>query len=327
MKFFASRVAGFLGSNLINTPTPPHRQDERHQKVNEVWSVSPEAQAKQFGWYWMAHPLVRTRINVLASGRAHCDAYGRFAELFTARGGCLPIGRSLSLGCGFGALERDLAQRGMVRDIDAYDLSVGAITEARRLAVEAGFGWIRYHVGDLETQNFPQEFYDVVFAHQSVHHVERLDELFVAVKRALKPGGLFHLNEYVGPSRFQWTEAQIRLVNEYLDSLPEHFRRTPSGRKPPLQRPTVEAMIAADPTEAVRSAEILDVLRQHFTILEERPIGGTLLHVGLGDIAQNFRMDDDEHTAHLKRFFELEDQMMAQGKISSDFTVVTAIRD
>jgi hypothetical protein len=94
-----------------------------------------------------------------------------------------------------------------------------------------------------------------------------------------------------------------------------------------MGRPTVDAMIEADPTEAVRSSDILAALGQRFRILEERRIGGALLHLGLGDIAQNFRSDDPDDRAHLERFFALEDKAMRDGAIGSDFVVVTAARD
>ncbi|MGK7866102.1 methyltransferase domain-containing protein [Falsiroseomonas sp. E2-1-a20] len=301
--------------------------DTRHDKVNEVWSVSPEAKAEAAGWYWMAHPMVRERINILVSGRPTVDGYARLAELLRERGETIPIKRALSLGCGFGSLERDLASRGMIAAMDAYDLADGAIREARRLAEEAGCGWIRYHVADLETRDLGEASHDVVFAHSSVHHVERLDELFATVRRALRPGGLFHLNEYVGPNRFQWTDDQLRLINGYLDSLPDHLRQTPAGRKYPVVRPSIEHMLAMDPTEAVRSADIREVLGRHFTIIEERPYGGTLLHMGLAEIAQNFDVNNAEDVAHLRRFFDLEDEMMANGTIGSDFTILTALRD
>jgi SAM-dependent methyltransferase len=295
-------------------------------KVNELWSVSPDKKSEALGWYWMAHPMVRGRINTLVSGNQSLDAYARLGAWLEQHGQAVPLGRSISLGCGFGGLERDLARRGMIREMDAYDLAAGAIMEARRLAEEAGYGWIRYHVADLEAQDFPGNYYDAVFAHSSVHHVERLEALFATVHRALRPGGIFHLNEYVGPTRFQWTHAQLQLINSYLDSIPERLRQTPNGRKRPVERPTIEQMVAMDPTEAIRSADIREVLSQYFTIVEERPYGGALLHLGLAEIAQNFDVADPEAVEHLRRFFDLEDTMMASGTIGSDFSVIIAVR-
>ena len=272
-------------SALDNAETAVARA--RREKVDEVWSSGSVRDAGTLGRYWLAHPIVQARVNTLASGRPDVDTYRRLAELLARRRRPLPIRRAISLGCGFGGLERDLVDRGLCRDIYALDLAEGAIAEARRLAEAAGFGSrIRYQVADLEGAALPPGSADAVFAHQSVHHIEALDELFLAVRRALRRRGVFHLHEFVGPTRFQWTDAQLALANGFLDSLPPRLRRTPSGvPKGRLARPTIEAMLAIDPTEAIRSAEIPAVLRRHFDVIEERRLGGALVHIALGDIA------------------------------------------
>lgn len=294
-------------------------------RVNEAWSVSPEDQAEDLGWYWMAHPAVRARSNVLASGDAKQDAYDRLADLLKSRGNELPIVRSLSVGCGFGGLERDLSLRGLVSEIDGYDIATGAIVEARRLAEQHGLGNIRYHVADLESIDLAPASVDVVFAHSSIHHVERLEALYAVIQRALRPGGVFHLHEFVGPTRFQWTDEQLRLANLFLDGLPPRLRRLPSGDpKEPLRRPTIEEMIAADPSEAIRSEDLIPAMTPYFDIIEYRPLGGGLAHIALGGIAQNFDPDSPEDRAVLQQLFDMEDQAMADGRIGSDFATITA---
>jgi SAM-dependent methyltransferase len=311
----------------LTDPSPHADAEARRSKVSEVWSSEAARDTQLLGQYWLAHPQVRDRVNRLASGRPDQDAYGRLAELLAARGWALPVPRALSLGCGFGALERDLVARGLVQHFEAFDLAEGAIAEARRLAAQAGLDQrIAYRVADLEHVDFPPGSIDVVFAHSSVHHVERLEALFAAVARALRPGGLFHLHEFVGPTRFQWTDAQLQLGNALLDALPPHLRRLPNGTpKPPLTRPTIADMIAADPSEAIRSADILPLLRTRFTVIEERPLGGALLHNVLGDIAQNFDPDSVQDSAILSRLFAAEDAAMAAGTIGTDFATATAI--
>ena len=299
-------------------------EQERRDRVGAAWSSNPEHAQ---GWYWMAHPLVRARVNALASGDPAVDSYGRLRAELQKRGVGLPIERAVSLGCGFGALERGLAADGLIREIDAYDIAPAAIAEARRLAEEAGMPGLRYHVADLETMDFLPGQVDVVFAHSSVHHVERLEQLFAAVSAMLKPGGIFHLNEFVGPTRFQWTETQIALVNRFIESLPPRLRQLPSGQPRPLQtRPSIAAMIAADPSESVRSADIIPLIGRYFDILEIRPLGGALLHLGLAEIAQNFRVDSQEDTALLRAFFAAEDEAMREGAVGSDFAIVTAAK-
>ncbi len=295
--------------------------EERAHRVGRYWS-GPQGQ----GQMWLAHPMVRSRLNMLASGRPDHDAYDRLAELLCARGQRLPIPRAVSLGCGFGNLERDLAGRGLVESVDAYDIAHGAIEQARRLAAELGLSGLRYQVADLERAAFPEGDVDVVFAHSSIHHVEQLEAVFDQVERMLKPGGVFHLWEFVGPTRFQWTDAQIALTNQMLDGLSERLRRQPNGRPRPRQtRPTLAQMIKADPSEAIRSADILPLLRGRFDIIEERPLGGALLHLALGEITQNFDPADASDRAVLERLFAAEDAAMADGRIGSDYAVITAV--
>lgn len=276
----------------------------------------------------MAHPTVARRLNTRVSGDPSKDAYAHLKDVLLERGWSLPVPHAVSLGCGFGALERAIAQLNLAERIDAYDLAEVAIAEARRLAAEQGLTNVHYHVMDLERAELPEGSVDLVLGHQSVHHIEDLDGLCRAVRRALRPGGIFHLHEFVGPDRFQWTDAQLGAINDFVARLPQRYRRLATGElRPALQRPTIEAMIAYDPSEAVRSSAILDAVGRHFRIIEHKELGGSLLHLGLGDIAQNFREDDPEDRKWLQEFFDLEDRLMAEGRIGSDFVVVTALKD
>ena len=286
--------------------------------------AAPQPAPDVAGWYWTQHPAVRDRINVLISGHRILDAYGHLASFLDDINVARPLRICATLGCRSGGLERDLVNRRLVVAIEGYDLSEAAVAEARCLAAEQGLDSIQYHIADLHAQNLPEGRFDAVFTHSSIDRVDGLEQVFASVRRALKPGGVFHLHEFVGPSRFQWTDIQLELINGFLNTLPERLRRTPHGSKAPVHRPPLEQMIAENPTMAARSSEIRSVLAEEFDIVEDRPFGGTLLHMGLGDIAQNFDPASPEDMAHLQRFFELEDLMVANGTVGSDFAVLTA---
>jgi SAM-dependent methyltransferase len=298
-------------------------------RVSEFWAVSPEEQMAAGGMNWMHHPLVARRLAIKASDRTDADPYIHLMIRLRDEGWSFPVPRALSLGCGHGALERGLVTIGLAGRCDGIDLSEGAIQEARRLAVGAGLdGQIQYTVGDLEHADFPEGAFDVVFFHHSMHHIEDLEGLCVAVRRALRPGGILHLDEFVGPDRFQWTDTQLHHLNTFVQALPDRYRRLASGDvMPAVVRPTIEQMIALDPSEAIRSSAIMETVRRHFRVVEVRELGGSLLHVGLSGIAQNFDPKDPGDDAQLEAFFELEDRLMAEGVIRSDFVTVTAVRD
>lgn len=297
-------------------------------RVSEVWDQSPQEIMDAQGLYWMGHPMVARRIHTRASGSPHVDAYGHLKRLLQGQGWRFPVARVLSLGCGHGALERALCTIELAERYDAIDIAPRAIAEARRLAAEAGLTHIHYQVGDLEHADLPDGAFDMVFAHQSAHHIEDLDGLFAAARRALRPGGVLHLHEFVGPDRFQWTDAQLDNINAFVGALPERYRRLPNGElRPPRRRPTIAEMIEADPSEAIRSSAIVEAVGRHFRVIELRELGGALLHDGLCGIAQNFDPASDEDRAHLEAFFALEDRLMAEGVVGSDFVTVTAVRD
>ena len=156
---------------------------------------------------------------------------------------------------------------------------------------------------------------------------ENLEHLFSQVQRAIKPGGYFFLDEFVGPSRFQWTDVQIQIMNEQLQQLPKHLRRLISDRskfKERVIRKSVSYMAAADPSEAVRSSEIVPLLGEYFRILEIKGYGGAILHELLYDIAGNFCEENPGSLDCLRRLFETEDQLTASQTISDDFAVIIA---
>lgn len=86
--------------------------------------------------------------------------------------------------------------------------------------------------------------------------------------------------------------------------------------------PTLHSVIAVDPSEAVRSAEIVPVLSHYFDIVEHKPLGGTILQFLLADIAGNFAGEDGAQL--LEMLFDIEDTLLACGDLSSDFAYIVA---
>ena len=300
----------------------PFRSRARQQleRASDTESSSKEENPKALsGWYWTQHPLVRERVNKFASGEAHLDVYGRLGCYLAENGMASPLPTCATIGCGQGGLERDLLSRGLVGDIVGYDTSESHLGEAKRLSKVQGCTRIRYELSDPAFQVLPERRFDAIFSHGLVSHAVNLEEIFASVARALKPGGIFHINEFVGPSRFQWTDLQIQLVNEFLQALPNRLRQTPIGPKPLLQRSSAEGQALAS-----CSAEIVDRLARWFEIVECRFLGGSLLHMALGDIAQNFDSTNPSDVTCLARLFELEDRLTWEGALSSDFAVLTA---
>src|SRR5262249_37117750 len=154
---------------------------------------------------------------------------------------------------------------------------------------------ISYRMAELNTARLDSGSYDVVLGISSIHHVEKLEHLFAQVRDALRPDGYFFLDEYIGATKFQWTDEQLRLMNEQLNALPESLKKSVSGAgniKARVIRKTISYVNEADPSEAVRSAEIVPLLSRYFQIVEFKGYGGSLLHELLYDIAGNFTQEN-----------------------------------
>jgi SAM-dependent methyltransferase len=234
-------------------------------------------------------------------------------------------GDVLSLGCGNGHLDRIFGQRGLaMRSLTGFDISPAAVARAQSLTEAASLApAIRYRAVDLNRSDLPRGAYDFVYFFQSLHHIEALEHLLDGVRRALRPGGLLLVNEFVGPTRFQWTDEQVRVATELLATLPTALRADLATglTKTGIDRPTVGEMVAGDPSEAVRSGEIETVLRSRFEVLGEWNWGGTINHLVFQGIADNFDPLDASHQSHVERLIDIENATIREGRLPSDFKV------
>nr|WSS61936.1 class I SAM-dependent methyltransferase [Streptomyces sp. NBC_01177] len=107
--------------------------------------------------------------------------------------GLVPSGRALDLGCGPGRNALWLASRGF--EVDAVDLSSGAIAWAEERALEAGAD-IRFHCGDAFAAGAPAGPYDLINDSGCFHHLppHRRVSYLQLVERSLAPGGYLALS-------------------------------------------------------------------------------------------------------------------------------------
>lgn len=118
-----------------------------------------------------------------------------------------------------------MIRRGICDRVDAFDGSETSLAAAREAAVAEGVvDRIAYRNDDFDRVTLPRRAYDVVFFHQSLHHVSRLERLLRQVARTLRPGGLLYLEEYVGPSRTYWTDRTVAWYRALFRMIPEHVR-------------------------------------------------------------------------------------------------------
>ncbi|MEM7350300.1 MAG: class I SAM-dependent methyltransferase [Acidobacteriota bacterium] len=258
---------------------------------------------------WPQEEVVRLRLNQRITGSPHEWPMEWFARSVVTQ----PFRRAVSLACGEGALERDLMAKGLAEAVTGLDISERSLELARQRAAEAGYTNLHYEGGDLDALQLEAGSFDAAFAHMALHHVRNLESCFDQLRSALNPNGIFYLEEYVGPSRHEWKRELLEAAEDAYADLPKAIR----GRR----RLTLP-VDWRDPSEAVRSAEILPLLAERFDIRERRDYGGNLLSL----IYPHLRLEGLEPQAReatLEQLLAREDELLTEG-VASFYTVVVA---
>jgi len=281
--------------------------------VSELWSKFAEDRKAPGASSWMFapdHPRIRKKV------------YDTYLDGLDPFSWCrrhmpnLPARHGLEIGCGGGDLAVALVDTGMCKTLDAFDVSVGAIEAARDKAAAKGIDTIHFYVSDGNSIKLPRHRYDFICCSHSLHHIENLEKLFEQVAVALKPGGLFFADDYIGPSRMQYSDGHLALMNRLLECLPESKRRSrfaDGAVKFHVERVPIETFLRIDPSEGVRAAEIVPIMRRRFDV-EVIPVGMSLLYEVLIGIIHNFEPGDPNDDAFLDLIFEA-DRLAAQSKL------------
>lgn len=278
--------------------------------------------------YWLAVPAVQKRHQQKATAGTGYPGWVQYC-LGEFLGTHAPAERMLSIGCGTGTLERELYQLKAFQHCDAMDIAPAALEVAKAEALAIGASTIEYLLADIEQLELPANHYDAVWFNGSLHHIRELETVCQRVRHSLKPGGWLFFNEYVGANHFGLGDEQRAAISHAFDLIPERFRRSfvqgSFGQTQPIAPlPDPVEVAKVDPSEAVRSADILRVVDAHFEIRALNPCGGSLLQFLLHGIAGNFRQDDPHSMRILQMLFDIEDGLIESGALTSDFVIVAA---
>lgn len=194
--------------------------------------------------------------------RCSCGRRGpSLARVFRDRD--LTFRSGLSLACGSGRAERELLRLGICQRFHGVDASAEAIAEAR----QNGRGLdLTYEAADLNRLNLEPGAYDVVITQNCLHNLIELEHVAEQVWRSLRPGGYLWVHDYIGESRFQFSESRLEIANRILALLPERYRRDRLRNRALSKITRPDPASPGSPFEAIRSAEIVPVFTRWFDI-------------------------------------------------------------
>ena len=287
--------------------------------VDAIWSERYAA-GKSAGarTHWSESRTVIEHITALMTGGKHASLeeakismLWALAESRGRRG--LPYQRGISVACGVGAKERVLLQRGLVKHFDCYEISRTAIEQGEAQAQECGLEkQMTFHHKDVFAESFTPGSYDLVYWDNALHHMPDAHAAMSLSRELLEEGGCFYMFDYVGPTRFQWTDEQVVILKDILSSIDDSYFLIPGSEYMWKKEPstmTVEEMLQADPSEAADSANILPAFKKYFPGGTVVPLGGLIYVLALDGIIVNM----PEESILLKKMLKLDFILSQQG--------------
>lgn len=243
-------------------------------QVSQYWEQQFEKNRADAS-LWTNNDIVTRHIYRLISGGSEEHWLSWFFNHYLENG--VVFEKSLSVCCGDGAHELGMANTGRVRFIRGFDISEGAIAQANASFEKAGIPRDSYafEVADADNLQIEDRF-DLILSTGALHHVTNLEKLLSRLSSMLRINGYFVVLEYVGPNRFQWTDAQLSVINDILRQLDPRYLK--ENRRIELGRPAVADMMKIDPSEAVRSEDVMRRLPEYFAIEYLRNFNGTIMH-------------------------------------------------
>lgn len=227
--------------------------------------------------------------------------------------------RILSVGCGDGSVELELAEslcsRGVKNfQIDAFDLSPVLVERFVAALKDKGLeSLVHPRVADLNQSDFSNE-YEMVMANHSLHHIVDLERLFEEIFARLTPRGIFATSDMIGRNgHLRWPETERILQTIWpLLSEDQKFNRQLLKHYP---KHFEDHDCSHEGFEGIRSQDILYLILDRFFSYKFLAFGGfidVLVDRGFG---HGFQPHDEHDKNFILSMSQLNDLMLDAGMI------------
>ena len=247
------------------------------------WSARDEAALA--GAHWWQHPQILRHINGVICGVEVEGVNGGDVMLLANRR--LKVG--VSVGCGAASKEMAVLASGAVEHFHLYEIADKRIERGKAAAARRGLTERMTWHRELVDFDAPLDV-ELVYWNNALHHMLDSRRAVAWSRASLRPGGVFLMNDFVGPDRMQWTDEMLRVATVVRSILPD---RLIGAAGPEVRRPDPHAMARRDPTECADSAAILPAVKRHFPGAQITLTGGVIYHVALQGVLE--RLTDDDH--------------------------------
>lgn len=278
--------------------------------IADCWDKRTLAkEPSRFRW-WNSDRIIR-HVNKIVCGKDVPGVSQGAVQLLKSMVHGKSFDRGLSIGCGKAFKEIRLLKLGIVKTFDLYELSHESVNVAQSAIDKHGLTERVNIYNDDFFRSTPVRKYDFVHWDNSLHHMFDCDKAIAETYALLTNNGVFFMNDFVGSSRFQWSDQELEIINSFRSCFPDYVFRLPGGLVVDriVLRPDLDAMISKDPSEAADSDSIIPSLKKRTRNPRIIFTGGTIYHSGLNDILSNI----SENSPLLSRALEIDQSVSIQG--------------
>jgi len=254
--------------------------------------------------------------------RAHLF-YTTFSEEIAAHANNVESPRLLSLGCGYGG--HDLQIAAMLSrpfEIMAVDINPRLFEQAEHRARAKSFN-IQFVPLDLNFISIRPSSFDVIYVHASLHHILNLEHLLDQVHCGLKDNGRLVVQDIIGKTQVLFWKENVEFAARLIRRLPLRYRPRAGKRiwryltfDPYSVIPRYREPAEQVGMEGIRQEEIEPLLQQRFT-----PVKLFKFNAYMRIICTNPylgpRLDPDQAAArtYLDKLIELEMRQISTGRL------------
>ncbi len=275
---------------------------EQQANIEKAWTNVQRIAGTDPG----AHPTIRRHICKRVCGKLVEDYnFGKAKLLELNR----KFTKALSIGCGNAAKEMAMIEAGIVEHFDLFEFSKERIEEGIALAKEKNIAdKVTFYNADFfsSKQNISKS-YDLVFWSSALHHMMNTKIAIMTSYDILKDDGYFYMDDYVGKSRFQYSDLELFIVNAVREALPEEYFNIPNTDNQKffrnVGRISLEKIMQIDISEAADSENIIPSIEKVFPHAKIIHYGGLIFHLVLRNVIVNI----PENSEDLQYLLDLED--------------------
>lgn len=278
-----------------------------NETIGSYWDNVSYASNKKTRW-WQSAAIIR-HINFRVCGKAVEGFSQGLIETIKDRNPGTVYSIGIAVGCGSGQKEMNLIRQGIVGKFFLYDFSQQRVQQGKELAEKYGISDRIEFLDEDPLKTFPSSSVDFVHWNNALHHMMNTEEAVYSSRRVLRTGGAFVMDDFIGPNRFQWSQAALDIASWVRSQLPPRYLRHPVSEQAAISavimRPELNEMIRIDPSEAADSENIIPAIQKYFPKADVCMTGGAMYALALNDVLANIDEENDQEM--LEMLLKLDD--------------------